>query len=123
MPAVPRLGFTFVDARDVAGLHILAMTEEAGGGERFIATDRFLWMADVAAVLRARLGDDARKVPTRTAPNLLIRAMGLFDASVRSVAGDLGKQSWFSSEKARSALGWTTLPVEDSIADTGRSLL
>jgi len=123
MPAVPRLGFTFVDARDVAGLHILAMTEPGGGGERFIAADRFLWMAEVAAVLRERLGDDARKVPTRTAPDLLIRAMGIFDRSVRSVVGDLGRQSWFSSEKARSTLGWTTLPVEDSITDCGRSLL
>ena len=98
MPAVPHLGFTFVDARDVAGLHILAMTEAAGGGERFLATDRFLWMAEVAAVLRERLGDDARKVPTRTAPNLLIRGMAIFDKSVRSVVGDLGKQSWFSSD-------------------------
>ena len=123
MPAVPRLGFTFVDARNVAGLHILAMTEPGGGGERFIAADRFLWMAEVAAVLRERLGDDARKVPTRTAPDLLIRAMGIFDRSVRSVVGDLGRQSWFSSEKARSTLGWTTLPVEDSITDCGRSLL
>ena len=122
MPAVPRLGFTFVDVRDVAGLHILAMTEAAGGGERFLATDRFLWMAEVAAVLRERLGDDARKVPTRTAPNLLIRAMGIFDASVRSVVGDLGRQSWFSSAKARETLGWTTLPVEDSITDCARSL-
>ena len=74
-------------------------------------------------MLRERLGDDARKVPTRTAPDLLIRAMGIFDRSVRSVVGDLGRQSWFSSEKARSTLGWTTLPVEDSITDCGRSLL
>ena len=123
MPAVPRLGFTFVDVRDVAALHILAMTEASGGGERFIATDRFLWMAEVAAVLRERLGDDARKVPTRTAPNLLIRAMGMFDKSVRSVVGDLGRQSWFSSDKARDTLGWTTRPVADSITDCARSLL
>ena len=123
LPAVPRLGFTFVDVRDVADLHILAMTEAAGGGERFIATDRFLWMAEVAQVLRERLGDDARKVPTRNAPDLLIRAIGIFDKSVRSVVGDLGRQSWFSSDKARSTLGWTTMPVEDSITDCARTLV
>ena len=123
MPAVPRLGFTFVDVRDVADLHILAMTEQAAGGERFIATDRFLWMAEVGAVLRDRLGDAARKVPTRTAPNLMVRTMALFDAGIRPVLSDLGQRSWFSSAKARETLGWTTRPVEDAIADCGRSLL
>jgi dihydroflavonol-4-reductase len=122
MPAVPRLGFTFVDVRDVADLHIRALAPGAGG-ERFIATDRFLWMAEVAAVLRERLGDAAPKVPTRVAPDLLIRAMGLFDKSARSVIGDLGKRSWYSSEHARTKLGWTTRPVEDSIEDCARSLL
>jgi dihydroflavonol-4-reductase len=123
MPAAPRLGFSFVDVRDVADLHIRALTTAAAGGERFIATDRFLWTQDVAKILRERLGDAASKVPTRVAPNLMIRAMALFDGGIRSVVGDLGKQTWFSSEKARSMLAWETRPVEDSIEDTARSIL
>jgi dihydroflavonol-4-reductase len=123
MPAAPRLGFTFVDVRDVADLHIRALTDPAAVGQRFIATDRFLWLPEVAAIVRERLGEAARKVPTRVAPNLLVRAMALFDGSVRSVVGDLGKQSWFSSEKARTTLGWTTRPVGDSIEDCARSLI
>jgi len=123
MPAAPRLGFTFVDVRDVAELHMLAMTSPAAGGERFIAADEFLWVADVARVLRERLGDQASKVPTRVAPNVLIRALALFDGSLRSVIGDLGKRQWFSSEKARSLLGWQPRPVEDSIEETARSLI
>ena len=123
VPAMPRLGFTFVDVRDVADLHIRAMTDPAAGGERFIATDRFLWMADVAAVLRERLdADAAKKVPTRVAPNLAIRVMALFDGTIRQVVGDLGKKAWFSSQKARGTLGWETRPVEDSIEDCARSL-
>jgi dihydroflavonol-4-reductase len=112
-----------VDVRDVADLHILAMADPAARGQRFIATDEFLWMPEVAAILRERLGDAARKVPTRTAPNLLIRAMAIFDPSVRSVIGDLGKRTWVSSEKARSTLGWKPRPVGDSIEDCARSLL
>ena len=123
MPAAPRLGFTFVDVRDVADLHIRALMDPAAGGERFIATDRFLWLHEVAAVLRERLGDAAKKVPSRVAPDLLIRAMALFDGSVRSVVNDLGKRSWFSSEKARTTLDWTTRPVEDSIEDCARTLV
>ena len=123
MPAAPRLGFTFVDARDVADLHIRALTTPAAGGERFIATDTWMWMPDVATVLRERLGEAAKKVPTRVAPDLLIRAMALFDGGIRSVVGDLGKRTWFSSDKARTTLGWTTRPVNDSIEETARSLL
>lgn len=123
MPAAPRLGFSFVDVRDVADLHIRAVSDPAGGGERFIATDRFLWVSDVAAILRERLGDAANKVPTRVAPNMLIRALALFDGSLRSVVGDLGQKSWVSSEKARTTLGWKTRPLEDSIEDCARSLV
>ena len=123
MPAMPRLGFTFVDVRDVADLHIRAMTDPAAGGQRFLATDRFLWMEDVAAILRDRLGADAAKVPSRVAPNLMVRAMALFDPSIRSVVSDLGKSAAYSSEKARSTLGWSPRPIEDSIADSGRSLI
>ncbi len=123
MPAVPRLGFSFVDVRDVADLHVRAMEQEAAGGGRYIATDRFMWMVDVGAVLKDRLGDQARKVPARVAPNILIRAMGLFDPSVRMIVGDLGLHPEFSNERAREELGWSPRPLEDSIADTGRSLI
>jgi dihydroflavonol-4-reductase len=123
MPAAPRLGFTFVDVRDVADLHIRALTAPEAGGERFIATDRFLWLTEVAAILRERLGDAAKKVPTREAPDLLIRALAVFDGAVRSIVSDLGKRAWYSSAKARTTLGWETRPVEDSIEDCARSLL
>lgn len=121
MPALPRLGFTLVDVRDVADLELLAMTSPDAGGKRFIAADEFLWMAEIAEVLRERLGEAASKVPTRVAPNVLIRAVGIFDSSIRSFTGDLGKRTEFSSQRARD-LGWAPRPVGDSIVETARSL-
>src|SRR6185437_15281249 len=59
MPAMPRLGFTFVDVRDVADLHIRALSDPAAGGERFLAVDEFLWISEVAQILRERLGPAA----------------------------------------------------------------
>lgn len=123
VPASPRLGYSLVDVRDVAAMEIAAMTDPAAGGERFIAADRFMWMAEIAAVLRDRLGPAAAKVPTRQAPDLMIRAMALFDSSVRSITSDLGQRSDFSSQKAREKLGWSPRPVEDSIAETAQSLI
>ena len=123
MPGVPKLGFSFVDVRDVADLHRLAMTAPEAGGERFIATQRFLWMSDVAAILRERLGDRGAKVPTRTVPNLAVRAMSLFDPGLRSIVPDLGKRVEYSAEKAKTRLGWSPRAVEDTIVDCAESLL
>lgn len=123
VPAAPKLGFTYVDVRDVADLHVRAMTSPEAGGERFLATDRFLWTSETATILRDRLGEQARKVPTRVAPNFMVRAMGMFDPAIRTIVGDLGQKTEYSSEKARTTLGWTTRPVEDAIEDTAHSLL
>jgi dihydroflavonol-4-reductase len=123
VPGAPRLGFSVVDVRDVADLEIRAMTAPEAGGERFIATTQFLWMAEIAAVLRDRLGERASKAPTRTLPNVIVRGMALFDPGIRSVVGSLGKRTELSSEKARTSLEWSPRPVEDTIAETGDSLI
>jgi dihydroflavonol-4-reductase len=122
-PGVPRLGFSFVDVRDVADLEIRAMTTPEGGGQRFIAVTKFMWMAEAGQVLRDRLGDRASKVPTRTVPDLLVKGMSLFDPGVRSVVAGLGKKQELTSEKARSILGWAPRPIEDTIAETAESLI
>jgi dihydroflavonol-4-reductase len=122
-PGVPRIGFSFVDVRDVADLHLLAMTAPEAGGERFIAALPFLWMSEVAAVLRDRLGERAAKVPKRTVPDLLVRAMAIFDPSIRSVVGQLGRKTTLSCAKAEDVLGWTPRPVEDTIAECAQSFI
>jgi dihydroflavonol-4-reductase len=123
MPAMPRLGFSFVDVRDVADMHIRAMTATEAGGERFISVTQFLWMAEVAEILRERLGQAASKVPTRTAPDLLVRAMALFDGAIRSFTSSLGKRTDYDVSKARERLGWSPRPIRDTIAETAESLI
>jgi len=123
MPGMPRIGFNVVDVRDVADLHIKAMEAPGAGGGRFIAVTEFLWMAEIAAILRERLGEDAAKVPKRSVPDLLVRALGLFDPPVRSFTGDLGKEVVLSGDKARAKLGWEPRPVEETIVDCARTLI
>ena len=62
-------------------------------------------------------------MPSRKAPDFLIKVMAIFDPGIKSVVGDLGQRSDFSSEKARTTLGWAPRPVEDSIAETAQSLI
>jgi dihydroflavonol-4-reductase len=121
-PGVPRLGFALVDVRDVADLEIRAMTDPGAGGQRFIATTQFMWMAEAGEVLRNRLGERASKVPTRTVPDLAVRVLALFDSGIRSAIGGLGKRTEFSSDKARETLGWAPRPMDDTITETAESL-
>lgn len=122
-PAIPRLGYAFADVRDVADLHIRAMSSPQAKGQRFLGTGPFTWLADVAEVLREGLGPKASKVPRRVAPDGLIRLIAMFDQSLRPVIGELGQESSYSAEKARHLLGWTPRPVRESILDCATSIL
>ena len=56
-PGCPRFHFGIVDVRDVADLHIRAMTNPAARGERFLAVaGDFMSILDIAKVLRNRMG-------------------------------------------------------------------
>jgi dihydroflavonol-4-reductase len=123
MPGLPALGFSFIDVRDVAALEAGALTAPEAAGQRLIAAGRFLWLSEVAAILRERLGADARKVPRRRVPNVVVRAMALFDPEVRSVTGDLGERTTYSMENAERRVGWSPRPVEETIVECARSLL
>ena len=123
VPGLPRLGFNLVDVRDVADLHIRAMTDPKAAGERFVAAGNFAWMADMADLMRARLGEGAKKVPARRVPDFVLRLAGVFDKQLASVTPNLGHKHDFSSAKAQSLLGWRPRPTEETVLDTARSLI
>lgn len=123
MPGVPDLGFGIVDVRDVADLHVRCLTAENIAGERFIASGPFLKLIDIAHILRARLGPEARKVPTRRLPDFLVRIVGRFIPELGQVASELGRVKVSSSVHAKEILGWEPRPVEETIVDTARSLI
>jgi nucleoside-diphosphate-sugar epimerase len=123
MPAVPRLTFGAVDVRDVADLHIRAMTDPAAAGQRFLAVaGDFMSMLDIADVLRRRIGAAARKVPSRQLADWMVRVAGWFSPLARQAVPELGKQKNASGEKARRMLGWAPRSNEDAIAATAESL-
>ena len=79
-------------------------------------------MADIAKILKQELGDKARKVPSISVPNFLVRVIAIFDPVARGRLYELGKPRQVSSEKARRTLGWTTRPVPETVLNTARSL-
>jgi nucleoside-diphosphate-sugar epimerase len=124
VPGLPRMTFGVVDVRDVADLHIRAMIHPAAKGERFLAlAGDFMSMLEIAQVLKARMGDAARRVPTRLLPNWLVWLASLRDPAVRQILPELGKMKNGSNEKAKSLLGWAPRSREDAIVATAESLV
>lgn len=120
----PKINCGFVDVRDVADLHLRAMTDPAAKGERFLAiSGESMWMIDVAQVLRQRMGDAASKVTTRVLPNWLVRLAALRNPAMKGIVPLLGVNMNATGEKARRVLGWTPRPREEAIVATAESLI
>ncbi|MFA6265226.1 MAG: aldehyde reductase [Pseudolabrys sp.] len=124
IPGAPKIYFGAVDVRDVADLHIRAMTHPAAKGQRFLATaGDCLSLYKVAQILRRRLGDKAGRTPLRQVPNWMMRLAALRNKEARALLPELGKVKNASNEKARSLLGWEPRSAEDAIIATAESLL
>jgi nucleoside-diphosphate-sugar epimerase len=123
LPGCPKLYFGVVDVRDVADLHIRAMTHPAAKGERFLAVaGDCLSILDIARVLRRRMGDSAKRVPTIQIPDWLLRMVALVIPGARQILPELGKIKNSSNEKSKRVLGWAPRSNEEAIVATAESL-
>ncbi|GAA4048419.1 NAD-dependent epimerase/dehydratase family protein [Agromyces indicus] len=123
-PAVPRGTVNAVDVRDVADLHVRAMRHPDAAGERFLAVsgDAFEYR-ELSLLMRAELGDRARRATTRVLPDWVVRAAAPFVGEARTIAAELGRRVDASHEKATRLLGWTPLPREEAVLAAARSLV
>jgi len=124
VPGLARMVFGVVDVRDVADLHLRAMTNPAARGERFLAiSGDFMTMLQIAQTLKARLGNAASRVTTRVLPDWLVRLVGLFDGQAAQIVTELGKARNATGAKAVCMLGWAPRPREEALVATGESLI
>lgn len=123
LPGCPNIGFGVVDVRDVADMHVRVLEAPGMKDERFICSGPFLWMREVAQILKEELGPQARKVPTRSLPSWLVRIAALFNPVIRQVISELDNTREMDASHAKDVLGWEARPVRETIADTGRSLI
>jgi nucleoside-diphosphate-sugar epimerase len=125
VPGLPKIYSGVVDVRDVAALHVAAMTHTDAPGQRFLAAaGDAMSLQEMARTLHSRLGEAASKVPTRSLPDLLVRLAGVFEKSLaQEVVPHLGKVKHLSNAKARDILGWAPRTNEDALVATATSLL
>lgn len=124
VPGCPQLYFGVVDVRDVADLHLRAMTDPAAKGERFLATaGDFISVLEMAQVLKTHMGIAGKRVPARQLPNWMVRLAALLDPAVRQIVPELGSKKNATSAKARRLLGWQPRSREEALVATAKSML
>lgn len=122
-PGVTRIRLDFTDARDLAIAFLNAMTMPEAVGKRFCCVGASTTLPELALILDEHFAPKGYKVPTRILPDLLIRFLAIFDRKVRATALSLGWDYTVSTEQARTILGWNPRPKEQTLIDTGESLI
>ena len=118
MPALAKIHIGIVDVRDVAKAHILAMKNDQSNGERFIVSEKEMWMSDIANVLNA----NGYKAPEKNMPNFLLKAMAMFKSDLKTISKMAGKQRDCNTTKAIDVLGWKPISAEESILAAAKQI-
>jgi dihydroflavonol-4-reductase len=80
-------------------------------------------MRDIALVLKERMGEAGRRVPTGGIPDIVVRGVALFDPAVAQIVPELGRAKSASNEKAKRLLGWSPRSNEEAILASAQSLV
>jgi nucleoside-diphosphate-sugar epimerase len=123
MPGCPDVGWAVVDVRDVASAHLAAMTTPEAAGQRFVCAVQHASMREIAEILQRHFGPRGYRVPTRSVPDWLLRAVAVFDRTARLAVQELGKRQDLSSERSRQLLGWNPRPLEEMVVAMGESMI
>lgn len=122
-PGCPNLGWALTDVRDLAAAHLTALHVPEARGQRFIVASHHVPMREIARVLARRFGPRGFKVPTGSVPDWVLRLVGYWDRTAALAVPELGKRQDVSSAQAQAVLGWKPRDIEDTLVDTGESLL
>jgi nucleoside-diphosphate-sugar epimerase len=122
-PMAPRFSFGVVDVRDVADAHVNALELPNASG-RYMINHQSMWVREMALLLKQAFPDNKR-IPTRNMPNFLMYIAALFDKrlSFSFLRRNLGTRSQFDNSKSINELGITYRNINDTIIDTGKSML
>lgn len=121
LPALPPLYLSCTDVRDVAALHVAAMTDPTAGGTRCIVSEGAYCLPELAAMLRPAFPE--RRIPGWTLPLWLVRLAALFDADLRANIAEIGAPRRLDSARAEARLGRSLTPTAQAALATARSLV
>ena len=117
LPALAKIQFNVVNVLDVAKAHVLAIKSDSAAGQRFIVSEKALWLSDIAKILK---NNGFKKVPTIVAPNFLLGFLSFFLKDIALFKDRLGKSQITKSDNAKKLLQWNPGFVENAIIDTAK---
>ena len=120
MAMIPPAGIPMSDVRDLAKLHVLAMTETRANGKRLIpTTSRAYSFMEIAEILKE---NGYNKVSTRRAPIFMIKLMSLFDREAKGMVPIVGNTVSSDNTETREIFGWEPIPFKKTILDCAKSI-
>lgn len=121
-PAVPDLPFPMADVRDVAQIHLAAMTSDDTGTSRYMVSfgaepQQF---PDLARVLRSH---GHKKAPRLTIPLFVLRILARFNEEIRGLVKSTdGLSMRLDTSATVKDFSWEPIPFEQSVLDTAHAL-
>ena len=120
-PALPSNGFSIVDVRDVADMHVAALEKPEAIGQRYLATAEYMPFPKVAQTIQELYPD--RKIVNRAAPDWAIRLVARFGGPARQIINDIGNVKIFDGRKGEALMGHPYIGARESIHDTAESVI
>lgn len=120
-PALPSNGFSIIDVRDVADLHVAALEKPEASGQRYLATSDYTPFPEVARILQEAYPD--RKISNKSVPDWIIKLIAFFGGPARQIINDIGNEKVFDGSKGEKLLGRKFLSAKDSILATAESVI
>jgi dihydroflavonol-4-reductase len=120
-PALPSNGFSIIDVRDVADMHVAALEHPESIGQRYLATAEYMPFPKVAEVVQELYPD--RKIIRRTVPDWIIRLVAMFGGPARQIINDIGNEKIFDGRKGEAMMGHPYISARQSIKDTAESVI
>jgi len=97
MPALPSNGFSLIDVRDVADMHIAALEHPESIGQRYLAMAEYVPFPKVADIVREMY--PTHKITLRTVPDWLMHILAYLGGPIRQIINDIGNEKVFDGSK------------------------
>ncbi|GAA4729992.1 aldehyde reductase [Isoptericola chiayiensis] len=120
MPMLPQMNMPVVDVRDVARIHVRAMTDDGAVGQRFPANAGRMSIPEMADVLRAAYPD--ARITTRVAPDWLIRVLSAVVPAMRTASRGLGLNADVDGSDAPRQFGFDYISSRDALLAAAESV-
>lgn len=118
-PAMPSNGFSIVDVRDVAAMHVAALQQPQSIGQRYLATSDYVPFAEVGRILAAVYPDYT--ITQKNVPDWIIKLLARFGGPTRQIINDIGNEKHFSRDKGEALLGRPFISGKDAILAAAES--